>query len=197
MQTVKQKLDNVYNLMKEEFGYTNKLAAPRLEKIVVSVGTGKQIKVDKHRNDFIADRLSKITGQKASIRQAKKSIATFKLREGDPIGLSVTLRGERMFSFYDKLVNVALPRTKDFRGVKNTIIDDMGNATLGIKENSIFPETGEEELRDIFGFAITLVTTAKTKKEARKFFEVIGVPFSKIDTSTKPKTRTRSFSRKK
>jgi len=197
MQTVKQKLDNVYNLMKEEFGYTNKLAAPRLEKIVVSVGTGKQIKVDKHRNEFIADRLSKITGQKASIRQAKKSIATFKLREGDPIGLSVTLRGERMFSFYDKLVNVALPRTKDFRGVKNTIIDDMGNATLGIKENSIFPETGEEELREIFGFAITLVTTAKTKKEARKFFEVIGMPFSKTDLATKSKARSKSFSRKK
>jgi large subunit ribosomal protein L5 len=182
METVKQKLDKVYDLMKDEFGYKNKLAAPTLEKVVVSVGTGKQIKLDRFRNDFISDRIAKITGQKPAVRQAKKSIATFKLREGDPIGLAATLRGENMYSFFDKLVNIALPRTKDFRGVNNTIIDDMGNATIGIKENSIFPETGEEELRDIFGFAITIVTTAKTKAEARKFLEILGVPFAKVET---------------
>ncbi|MFT5360057.1 MAG: large subunit ribosomal protein L5 [Candidatus Paceibacteria bacterium] len=180
METIKQKLDKVYDLMKDDFGYKNKLAAPTIEKIVVSSGTGKEIKSDKKRNDFIADRLAKITGQKPAVRQAKKSIATFKLREGDPIGLSSTLRGEVMYSFFDKLINVAFPRTKDFRGVKNTIIDDMGNATIGIKDNSIFPETGQEELRDIFGFAVTIVTTATTKKEARRFFEIIGIPFAKV-----------------
>ncbi|NCS99554.1 50S ribosomal protein L5 [Candidatus Parcubacteria bacterium] len=180
METVKQKLDKVYDLMKDEFGYKNKLAAPKIEKIIVSVGTGKQIKLDKNKNEFIQDRIAKITGQKPAIKQAKKSIATFKLREGDPIGVAATLRGERMYSFFDKLINVAFPRTKDFRGVNNTIIDDMGNATIGIKENSIFPETGEEELRDVFGFAVTIVTTAKTKKEAKKFFELIGIPFAKV-----------------
>lgn len=181
METVKQKLNKAYDEMKGEFGYTNKLAAPKIEKIVVSIGTGKQSKLDKHRNDFLAGELAKITGQKPAVRQAKKSIATFKLREGDPIGLSVTLRGARMYSFFDKLVNIALPRTKDFRGIKNTIIDNMGNATIGIRENTIFPETGETELRDVFGFAITIVTTAKTKAEAQKFFELLGLPFAKVE----------------
>ncbi len=185
METVKQKLDKVYDLMKDDFGYKNKFAAPKIEKIVISVGTGKQIKLDKKKNEFIQDRIAKITGQKPAIRQAKKSIATFKLREGDPIGVAATLRGERMYSFFDKMVNVAFPRTKDFRGIKNTIIDDMGNATIGIKENSIFPETGEEELRDVFGFAVTIVTTAKTKDEARKFFEILGLPFAKVVAKTK------------
>jgi large subunit ribosomal protein L5 len=179
METVKQKIDKAYDLMKDEFGYANKLAAPTLEKIVISTGTGKEIKSDRFRNDFISERIAKIAGQKPAVKQAKKSIATFKLREGDPIGLAATLRGENMYSFFDKLVNIALPRTKDFRGVKNTIIDDMGNATIGIKDNSIFPETGDEELRNIFGFAITIVTTAKTKEEARKFLEILGVPFAK------------------
>ncbi len=115
--------------------------------------------------------------QKPTTRSAKKSVASFKLREGDPIGVTVTLRGARMYSFLDKLLNVALPRTKDFRGIDKKIVDDIGNLTMPIREHSIFPETGDEELKDVFGMAVTIVTTAKTKPEATKFFELIGVPF--------------------
>ena len=113
------------------------------------------------------------------MRQAKKSIAIFKIRAGDQIGVAVTLRGTRMYSFLDKLLNIALPRTKDFRGLERKIVDDMGNITIPVKEHTIFPETGDEELKDVFGMAITIVTSAKNKKEATKFFEIIGVPFKK------------------
>ncbi len=163
--------------MKGEFGYKNKMAAPKIQKVVISVGTGSAIKKDKNRNDFILDRLAKITGQKPTLRKAKKSVASFKVRAGDAIGVAVTLRNTRMYSFLDKLLNIALPRTKDFRGLERRIVDDIGNITIPVKEHSIFPETGDEELKDIFGLAITIVTTAKNKKEATKFFELIGVPF--------------------
>lgn len=179
METVKQKEKKSYATLKGEFGYKSSMAAPRLSKVVVAVGTGSGIKRDKDRNKFIMDRIAKITGQKPAIRGAKKSIASFKIRTGDPIGVVVTLRGARMYSFLDKLINVAIPRTKDFRGMDKKIIDNIGNATLSIKEHTIFPETGDEELKDVFGMAVTLVTTAKTKAEATKFFELIGVPFKK------------------
>lgn len=181
METVKQKMNTVFETMKDEFGYKNTMAAPKIEKVVVSVGTGKAIKADKNRNDFIQDRLAKITGQQPAIKQAKKSIATFKVRQGDPVGVSVTLRGEQMYAFLDKLINIALPRTKDFRGIKPTILDNIGNATIGITEHTIFPETADEELRNVFGLSITIVTTAKTKEEARKVFNIIGLPFKKTD----------------
>lgn len=163
--------------MKAEFGYKNKLAAPRLAKVVLSVATGRS--KDKNRNEMVMDRLAKITGQKASLRAAKKSIASFKVREGDKIGVSVTLRGARMVGFLDKFINVATPRTRDFRGYDKKSVDELGNVTLGIKEQTIFPETGDEDVRDLFGMAVTIVTTAKNKKEATKFFEVIGIPFKK------------------
>lgn len=179
MTTTKQKEAKAFETMKGEFGYTNKMAAPKLTKVVVNVGTGSGSKKDKNKNDFVAKRLATITGQKASLRGAKKSIASFKLREGDPIGVMVTLRGARMYGFLDKLLNVAIPRTKDFRGLNRTAVDDIGNMTLSIKEHTIFPETVDEELKDVFGLSVTLVTTAKTKKEAAAFFDLIGIPFKK------------------
>lgn len=179
MESVKQKDKKVFEALKEKFGYINKMQAPKLEKIVVSTGTGRKVKNDKKINDFIGDRLAKITGQKPSVRAAKKSNAGFKLRQGEPIGLAVTLRGDQMYNFLDKFINIAVPRTKDFRGFKREALDNMGNLTLGIKEHTIFPETGNEELKDVFSFAITFVTSAKSKEEANAYFDFIGLPFKK------------------
>jgi large subunit ribosomal protein L5 len=179
MKSVKEIEKSAYDAMKAEFGYKNKMAAPRLVKVVVSSGTGSGIKRDKNRNDFILGRLAKITGQKPSLRSSKKSIASFKIRQGEAIGVSVTLRGARMVAFLDKLINVAIPRTKDFRGIDRKVVDSMGNMTLSIREHTIFPETGDEELKDVFGMGVTIVTTAKTKPEATKFFELLGVPYKK------------------
>lgn len=179
METVKQKENKAFATFSKEFGYKSKMAAPKLVKVVVAVGTGSAIKRDKNRNDFIIGRLAKITGQKPATRGAKKSIASFKVRTGDPIGVLVTLRGARMHTFLDKLINVAIPRTKDFRGMETKIVDNIGNLTMSIKEHTIFPETGDEELKDVFGMAVTIVTTAKTKKEATEFFRLIGIPFKK------------------
>ena len=177
--SVKEKQMQAFATLAKEFGYKNIMAAPHLVKVNVSVATGSAMKRDKKRNDLVLDRLSKITGQKATIRKAKMSVASFKTREGDPIGVAVTLRGARMFGFLDKVLNVSLPRTKDFRGLNRSSVDNIGNMTFGIKEHTIFPEIKDEELKDIFGMAITLGTTAKTKEEATKFFELIGIPFKK------------------
>lgn len=165
--------------MKPTFGYKSVMSAPKLVKVVVATGTGSAVKRDKNRNDFVVGRIAKITGQKPALRSAKKSIASFKIRQGDPVGVMVTLRGARMYSFLDKLINVAIPRTKDFRGIEQKIVDNIGNLTMSIKEHTIFPETGDEELKDVFGMAVTIVTTAKTKKEALEFFKLIGIPFKK------------------
>lgn len=177
MKPVKERQASAYEVMKGDFGYTNKLATPRLLKVVVSATTGRS--KDKNRNDMVMGRLAKITGQKASLRAAKKSIAAFRLREGDKIGVAVTLRGARMMGFLDKFFNVAIPRTRDFRGYDRKSIDEMGNLTLGVKEQSIFPETSDEDIKDLFGMAVTIVTTAKDKKEATAFFDILGVPFKK------------------
>lgn len=168
-----------FEKLSKEFGYTNSMAAPKLTKIVLSVATGSAMKRDRKRNELVMDRLAKITGQKPTLRKAKKSVASFKTREGDLIGVAVTLRGKRMYGFIDKLLNVSLPRTKDFRGINRTSVDDIGNITFGIKEHTVFPEIKDEELKDVFGMAVTFVTTAKTKEEATKFFELIGIPFKK------------------
>ena len=177
--SVQDKQKEAFKVLSKEFGYKNIMAAPHLVKITVSVATGSAMKRDKKVNDFVLDRLSKITGQRATVRKAKMSVASFKTREGDPIGVAVTLRGARMFGFLNKVLNVSLPRTKDFRGINRTSVDNIGNMTFGIKEHTIFPEIHDEELKDIFGMAITLGTTAKTKEEATKFFELIGIPFKK------------------
>ena len=179
MQNIKQKENKIFEELKNKFNYKNKLSAPRIKKVVVSVGTGSGVKKDKNRNDLIVDRLSKITGQKPVLKGAKKSIAGFKLRQGEPVGAVVTLRGTRMYSFLDKFINVALPRMKDFRGLERKSVDSVGNLTLGIKEHTIFPETGDEELKDVFGLGITVVSSAKTRDEALAFFELLGFPFKK------------------
>lgn len=178
---VQEQLTKTFASLKELFGYTNPMAAPRISKIVISVGTGKRSRLDRNWNDHVQDRLAKITGQKSSIRSARMSNAGFKIRTGDPIGQMVTLRGERMKGFLEKLIHVALPRTKDFRGVKTTAVDEMGNLTVGIKEHTIFPETADEDIKDVFGMSVTIVSTAGNKEEAFKFFEHIGIPFAKIE----------------
>jgi large subunit ribosomal protein L5 len=179
METVKQKEKKSFNTLKAKYGYKNLMASPRLVKVVIASGTGSGIKRNKDHNNLVLDRLAKITGQRPATKSAKKSIASFKIRIGDPVGVMVTLRGARMYGFLNKLINVAIPRTKDFRGIDRKIVDNIGNLTMSIKEHTIFPETGDEELKDVFGLAVTIVTTAKTKAEATEFFELIGVPFKK------------------
>ena len=179
METVKQKEKKAFEALKSKYGYKSVMSAPRIKKVVVAVGTGSGIKRDKDRNKFVMDRLAKITGQKPATRGAKKSIASFKIRIGDPIGVMVTLRGARMYGFLDKLINVAIPRTKDFRGIERKVVDNIGKMTMSVKEHTIFPETGDEDIKDIFGLGITIVSTAKNKAEATDFFELIGIPFKK------------------
>jgi large subunit ribosomal protein L5 len=177
MELVREKQQNTFKTLKDRFNYTNVMQSPRLTKIIVSVGVGSM--KDKKKVELVANRLGVITGQKPAPRGAKKSIATFKVREGDTVGYQVTLRGKRMYDFVNKLLHVALPRTKDFKGISPSAVDEMGNYTLGIKEHSVFPETADEELKDIFGMAVTVVTTAKNKEEAKAFLEHLGFPFRK------------------
>jgi large subunit ribosomal protein L5 len=174
MEQIKEKAATSFKALKGEFGYTNLMQAPKLVKVVISVGVGKVS--DKARRKMIEDRLGRIAGQKVTPRAAKKSIASFKSRQGDIIGYQATLRGTRMNHFLDKLIHIALPRTRDFRGIPLSSIDEMGNISIGLKENTIFPECSDEDIKDVFGFAITIVTTAKTKKEAEAFLRLIGFP---------------------
>ncbi len=176
MISVKEKNKKAFESMKEKFGYKNPMQAPQLVKVVVSAGVGSF--KDKKKLAIVEDRLNKITGQKPAKKGAKVSIAAFKVRQGDPVGFQVTLHGDRMNDFLDRLINIALPRTKDFRGIPVSAIDAMGNYTFGIREHIIFPETADEDLKDVFGLAITVVTTAKNKEEAKAFFEHLGFPFS-------------------
>ncbi len=177
MELTKDKAKKTFTALKGDFGLINSMQAPKLVKVVLSVGIGSF--KDPKKKELVPKRLAQITGQKPALRVARESIASFKLREGDPVGYQVTLRGARMNNFVDKLLNVALPRTKDFRGISLKAMDDMGNYTLGIKEHTIFPEVADEELKDVFGLAITIVTTAKNKKEAKAFFDHLGFPFKK------------------
>lgn len=177
--TVKEKENTGFEKLKALFGYKNKMASPKLRKIVLNVGTGTLVKKDKNKNDAVSDRLAKITGQKAALRGSKKSVASFKVRQGDPIGVMVTLRGARMYAFLEKLINVALPRTKDFRGISRASVDSIGNLSMGIKEHTIFPETADEDIKDVFGLSVTLVSTAKNQKEGFTFYELLGIPFKK------------------
>lgn len=177
METLKTKINKGYDALKSEAGYKNQMQSPRILKVVISTGVGSY--KDKAKNKLVEDRLAKIAGQKPAPRGAKASVANFKSREGDVVGYQVTLRGQRMYDFLEKLVNISLPRTKDFRGISPDSADQMGNYTLGIKEHTIFPETSDEELKDVFGLAITIVTTAKSKKEVIDFLSHLGFPFKK------------------
>lgn len=178
MKSVKELQKNTFDVLKSDFGYKNKMQAPKLVKVIVSTGVGKT-KADKKKMELIVNRLSKITGQKPAERMAKKSIASFKVRAGQLSGFQVTLRGNKMYDFVDRLLNIALPRTRDFRGIKRDAVDAVGNYSLGIKEHTIFPETSDEDIRDVFGLSITFVTTAKSKKECSAFLEHLGFPFKK------------------
>ncbi|MAF59369.1 MAG: 50S ribosomal protein L5 [Candidatus Pacebacteria bacterium] len=177
MQITKEKQNKMFEVLKGVLGFSNVMQTPRVEKVVISTGVGKL--KDKKKFELITDRLSKITGQKPSARPAKKSIASFKVREGDTSGYQVTLRGARMHDFLDKLIHIALPRTRDFRGISPNSIDEMGNLTIGVKEHTIFPETSDEDLRDVFGMSITLVTSVEDKETAKAFLTELGIPFKK------------------
>ncbi len=163
--------------MKKKFGYKNDLAVPRIIKVVVNTGVGR-IK-DEKQLEAIGQHLSLITGQKPRHSGAKKSIASFKVRQGTLIGHSATLRGQRMYDFLDRLINIAIPRIGDFRGLNEKAVDGAGNLTIGIKEQTIFPEVPEEDIKIIFGLEATIVTTAKTRPEALELFKLLGFPFKK------------------
>ena len=162
-------------LMKE-FGYDNPLQAPRLDKIVVNMGVGEAVQ-DQKRVDAAVQELSLITGQKPVVTRAKKSIATFKLREGMPIGAKVTLRRERMYEFLDRLITVALPRVRDFRGVSANSFDGRGNYSLGLKEQIVFPEIDYDKVDQVRGMDVVIVTTARTDDEARALLRGFDMPF--------------------
>ncbi|OGO15829.1 MAG: 50S ribosomal protein L5 [Chloroflexi bacterium RBG_13_68_17] len=164
-------------LMKE-FGLDNVMQVPRLHKVVVNVGVGEAIDNAKALEAAVAD-VGAITGQKPIVTKARRSIANFKLREGRAIGVKVTLRGERMWSFVDRLVNVALPRTRDFRGVTPDSFDGRGNYTLGVREQLIFPEIDYDKIDKIRGFEVTLVTTAPNDQQGRRLIEMLGMPFGR------------------
>ena len=164
--------------MTKKFSYKNKMAVPKLEKIVINMGVGEAKDNAKVLDGAVKD-LATISGQKPIITKAKKSVAAFKLRAGMPIGCKVTLRGDRMYEFTDRLINIALPRVRDFRGVKGNSFDGRGNYTMGIKEQLIFPEIEYDKVDKIRGMDIVFVTSAKTDEEARELLRLFGMPFSK------------------
>ncbi|MBO8169400.1 MAG: 50S ribosomal protein L5 [Thermoanaerobacteraceae bacterium] len=177
MARLKEKYFNeVQPLLKEKFGYKNVMEIPKLEKIVINMGVGEATQNPKALDGAVED-LALITGQKPIITRAKKSIAAFKLREGMPIGCKVTLRGDRMYEFADRLINVALPRVRDFNGVPPKSFDGRGNYTLGIKEQLIFPEIDYDKVDKVRGMDVVFVTTAKTDEEARELLRALGMPF--------------------
>jgi len=164
--------------MKEKFGYTNPMQVPKLQKIVINMAVGEAKENVKILDSAVKD-METISGQKAIITKSKKSIANFKIREGMPIGCKVTLRGNRMYEFADRLINLALPRVRDFRGVNPNAFDGRGNYTLGIKEQLIFPEIEYDKVDKVRGMDIIFVTTAKTDEEARYLLTLFNMPFSK------------------
>jgi large subunit ribosomal protein L5 len=161
---------------KKEFGYANVMAIPRVSKVIINMGLGEATSNAKIV-DTAADELSKITGQKAAVRRAKKSIAAFKVRQGMPVGAMVTLRGERMYDFLDRLIGIALPRVRDFKGISAKGFDGRGNYTLGLRDQIIFPEIDYMKVDKARGMNVSVVTTAKTDEEARKLLQLIGLPF--------------------
>lgn len=170
--------NEVVKSLMEKFNYSSRMQAPKIEKIVLNIGVGDAVSNSKLLDEAVNE-LSLISGQKPVITKAKKSIAGFKLREGAPIGCKVTLRGERMYEFLDKLVNISLPRVRDFRGVSNNSFDGRGNYTLGVKEQLIFPEINFDKVNKLRGMDIVFVTTAKSDEEGRELLAQLGMPFKK------------------
>ena len=171
-------LTSVRNELANKFAYKSSMQVPKLEKIVINMGCGDAVANAKVLDDAVEE-LTIIAGQKPVITKAKKSIANFKLREGMPIGCKVTLRGERMYQFFDKLVSVALPRVRDFHGVNPNAFDGRGNYTLGVKEQLIFPEINFDKIKKVRGMDIVIVTTANTDEEGRTLLSLMGMPFKK------------------
>lgn len=171
-------IDNIAKDLQKELGVKNTMAVPALKKIVVNIGI-KGATQDKKNVEVASNIMAQITGQKAKVTTAKKSIAGFKLREGDKIGATVTLRGKRMYDFYEKLVTIVLPRIKDFRGVKATSFDKQGNFTLGMSEYSVFPEVDLGKVEKIFGLEMTIVTTAQNRDGSFLLLKKMGMPFQK------------------
>lgn len=170
--------EEVISALKEKFNYANALEIPKLNKIVLNMGVGEACHNSKLA-ETIVNQLTKISGQKAMSTKAKKSIASFKLREGMPVGAMVTLRGERMYDFLQKLICVVLPRIRDFRGVSSKSFDGRGNYTLGLKEQALFPEISYDEVDVVKGMNISIITTAKTDEEALELLRALGMPFRK------------------
>lgn len=164
--------------MKKKFQFGNSLSVPKIERVIVNVGIGKFLK-DNAQVEDVAESIRQITGQKPVFVQARKSIAGFKIREGQKIGLKVTLRGKRMWDFLEKLVSATLPRVRDFRGIKKTAVDDGGNLNLGIKEHLIFPEIMPDKIKNIFSFQITVVTNAQDREKGMELFRLLGFPIEK------------------
>jgi large subunit ribosomal protein L5 len=169
-------LKDVVPGLKKEFGYTNVMAIPKLEKVVVNMGLGEATQNVK-LIDAGADEIGRVTGQKPVTTRAKKSIAAFKVRKGMPVGTMVTLRGDRMYEFLDRLVNIALPRVRDFKGVSTKGFDGRGNYTLGLRDQLLFPEIDYMKVDKARGMNVSVVTTAKTDEEARKLLQLLGLPF--------------------
>ena len=168
--------EEVKAALKEKFGYENDMMIPKVHKIVLNMGVGEASHNSKIA-DVIEAQLTKIAGQKSVVTKAKKSIASFKLREGMPVGAMVTLRGERMYDFLQKLICVVLPRIRDFRGISPKSFDGRGNYTLGLKEQSLFPEISYDEIDLVKGMNVSIITTAKTDDEARELLHLMGMPF--------------------
>lgn len=166
----------VISALKQELGYANVMQVPQLKKIVVNMGLGDAVQNPKLLETGVSE-LTQITGQKPIVTKAHKSIANFKLREGVAIGCAVTLRGDRMYEFFDRLVNVALPRVRDFRGIPENAFDGRGNYSLGIREHVIFPEINVDKVEQVKGFTVSLVTSAKTDAEGRALLRALGMPF--------------------
>jgi large subunit ribosomal protein L5 len=173
-------LREVVPALSRDFGYDNPMRVPRLAKVTVNVGVGEAIANPKALDATVRD-VSLITGQKPIVKKARRSIAQFKLREGQSIGVTVTLRGERMWEFLDRLMNAALPRTRDFRGVPTRSFDGRGNYTLGLREQLIFPEINYDQVDKARGLEVSIVTTARTDQEARRLLELLGMPFQRED----------------
>ena len=179
MNRLRERFENeIKKSMTEKFNYSSVMQVPKIDKIVINMGLGEAVSNSKIIDEAVAE-LSLITGQKPIVTRAKKSIAGFRLREGMPIGCKVTLRGPRMYDFLDKLVSVALPRVRDFRGVSKKSFDGRGNYTLGVKEQLIFPEIDFDKINKVRGMDIVIVTTANTDEEARELLTQLGMPFQK------------------
>jgi large subunit ribosomal protein L5 len=173
-------MESVAPALRKEFGLANDLQVPRIEKVVVNIGVGEALENAKALDAAVED-MTTITGQKPVVAKARRSIANFKLREGRAIGVRVTLRGERMWSFFDRLVNVALPRTRDFRGISPNAFDGRGNYTLGIREQIIFPEIHYEKIDKLRGLEVTIVTSAPNDEQGRRLLQLMGMPFARGD----------------